>query len=96
MTQDNPEAPDVLTATWVVDGLEGRLARVELEDGQTVDLSLASLPRGVKEGDVLRMQLEGGDFTLEIDPVETARRQAGAQAQLDALNQAAPSGEIDL
>jgi hypothetical protein len=96
MTQDNAEAPDVLTATWVVDGLEGRLARVELEDGQTVDLSLASLPPGAREGDVLRVQIQGGDLTLEIDDAQTAQRRAGAQTQLDALNQTSPSGEIDL
>ena len=96
MPQDNPEAPDVLSATWTVDGLEGRLARVELGDGQTVDLSLASLPRGVREGDVLRVHIEGGDFTVEIDHAETAHRRAGAQAQLDALNRTSPSGEIDL
>ncbi|MFC5849636.1 DUF3006 domain-containing protein [Deinococcus petrolearius] len=96
MPQDHSEAPDVPTATWIIDALEGRLARVELEDGETVDLSLSSLPPGAREGDVLRVFEDGGDFTLEIDHAETARRRAGAQAQLDALNQAAPAGEIDL
>lgn len=81
---------------WVVDALEGRLARVELDDGQVVDLPLASLPGGVREGDVLRMEEEDGDFTLEIDHAETARRRTVAQAQLDALNRTAPGGEIDL
>lgn len=96
MLQDHAEFPDVLSATWVVDGLEDRHARVEVEDGHTVDLSLASLPRGVREGDVLRVHVEGGDFTLEIDHAETVRRRAGAQQQLDALNSVAPTGEIDL
>ena len=93
MPQDHADAP---TATWVVDGLEGRLARIELEDGETVDLPLASLPPGVREGDVLQMFEEDGDFTLEIDHAETARRRGQGQAQLDALNGAAPAGEIDL
>jgi hypothetical protein len=96
MAQDNMEAPGTPTATWVIDGLEGHLARVELEDGETVDLSLSSLPPGAREGDVIRVFEDGGDFTLEIDHAETARRRAGAQAQLDALNRAAPAGEIDL
>lgn len=94
MTQDKPAVPDA--SFWIVDGLEGRHARVEVEDGHTIDLPLASLPRGVREGDVLRVHEDGGDFTLEIDHAETARRRAGAQAQLDALNRTAPAGEIDL
>ncbi|WP_216322776.1 DUF3006 domain-containing protein [Deinococcus aestuarii] len=96
MSQENSEAADVLSAVWVVDGLEGHLARVELEDGEIVDMALASLPRGVKEGDVLRVVVEGGDFSLELDPAETARRRTSAQAALNALNMAAPGGEIDL
>lgn len=83
------------SAFWVVDALEGRLARVELAAGEFVDLPLASLPRGVREGDVLRMQEAGGDFTLEIDHVETRLRRRAAQTQLDALNQGA-SGETGL
>lgn len=96
MSQDYSGAHNASSAWWVVDGIEGRLVRVELEDGQTVDLPLSSLPRGVREGDVLQMIEEDGDFTLEIDHAETARRRAGAQAGLDALNQAAPDGEINL
>jgi len=96
MPQDQPEAPDAMTALWIVDGIEGRQARVELEDGHTEDISLASLPRGVQEGDVLRVHLEGGDFTLEIDHALTRQRRAGAQAQLGALNRPAPAGELDL
>lgn len=76
MPQDNAEAPGVPTATWVINGLEGRLARVEVEAGHTVEMSLASLPGGVIEGDVLRMYEEGGDLTLEIDYAETAWRRA--------------------
>lgn len=96
MTQDNSGAQGASAAWWVIDGIEGHLARVELEDGQTVDLPLSSLPDGVREGDVLRFEEEGGDFSLEIDRTETARRRTGAQAQLDALNGKAPDGEINL
>lgn len=91
MSEEQPQ-----TALWVVDALEGHLARVELEDGQFVDLPLVSLPLGVREGDVLRFGEAGGDFTLEIDHAETARRRTEAQTQLDALNMTAPGGEIEL
>ncbi|KQR00064.1 DUF3006 domain-containing protein [Deinococcus sp. Leaf326] len=92
MTSDDP-APSLVT----VDGIEGRLARVELPDGTTEDWSLASLPTGVREGDVVRLHVEGGDLEMEIDHAETAQRRQGAQAQLNALNRPASVGEeIDL
>ncbi|GAA5513671.1 hypothetical protein Dcar01_02415 [Deinococcus carri] len=94
MTPDTPE-PD-LAGTLTVDAIEGRYARVEREDGSTEDWSLASLPCGVQEGDVIRLTVIDGDLDIEIDHAETQRRRASAQAQLDALNQAAPSGELDL
>lgn len=94
MTLD-PTGP-VLTGFLIVDAIEGRSARVEREDGETEDWSLASLPRGVREGDVLRVRVEDGDLTVEIDHATTRARRQAAQAQLDALNQAAPAGEIDL
>lgn len=92
MTDDT----QALGGTVVVDGIEGKWARVELPDGTTEDWSLASLPKGVKEGDVLRIEVTEGDFELEIDHAETQRRRQGAQARLDTLNQAAPDGEITL
>lgn len=79
-----------------IDGIEGQMARVELPDGTTEDWRLASLPRGVKEGDVVRIDVQGGDVNLEIDHEETDRRHALGQRQLDSLNAAAPDGDIDL
>lgn len=72
------------------------MARVELADGTTEDWRLASLPRGVKEGDVVRIHVEGGDVELEIDHAETRRRRTSAQAELLALNAQAPAGDLDL
>ena len=92
MTSDDP-APSLVT----IDGIEGHLARVELPDGTTEDWSLANLPAGVREGDVVRLHVEGGDLEVEIDHVETARRHQGAQAQLNDLNRPSVAGEeIDL
>ena len=79
-----------------VDGIEGRVARVELPDGTTEDWSLASLPKGVKEGDVVRVHVEGGDLEAEVDHAETKRRREKAQAKLDALNREPPAREITL
>lgn len=97
MTQDEQGAsPDPLTGTLIVDAIEGRLARVEREDGHFEDWPLASLPSGVREGDVVRLRVEDGDLEIEIDHEETRRRHRQAQVELDALNVAAPTGKLDL
>lgn len=77
--------------TVTVDGLEGDLARIEHESGETSDIALADLPAGVKEGDILR-EVDG---KLEINHAETGRRSEKAQAKLDALN-TTQAQEIDL
>ncbi|CAM3440537.1 DUF3006 domain-containing protein [Deinococcus saxicola] len=79
-----------------IDGIEGQVARVELPDGTTEDWRLASLPRGVKEGDVIRIDVQGGDVDTQIDHEETDRRHALGQRQLDSLNAATSDGDIDL
>lgn len=79
-----------------VDGLEGRLARVELPDGTTEDWPLASLPPGVKEGDVIRLTVNGGDLEAEIDHAQTRDCLTAAQAGTDALNAGAPTGDVEL
>ncbi|BDP42603.1 hypothetical protein DAETH_25720 [Deinococcus aetherius] len=97
MTQDEQgRPPESLTGTLIVDAIEGGKARVELADGHTEDWPLASLPRGVREGDVVRLHVEGGDLELEIDHAATRLRRGQAQAQLDALNRPAPAGDFDL
>lgn len=80
----------------VIDGIEGHLARVELPGGGTEDWRLSSLPKGIKEGDVIRIDVQGGDVDIEIDHEETDRRHAQGQRQLDALNAAVPDGDINL
>ncbi|CAM3197268.1 DUF3006 domain-containing protein [Deinococcus saxicola] len=79
-----------------IDGIEEKVARVELPDGTTEDWRLSSLPKGVKEGDVVRIDVQGGDVDLEIDQQETDRRHALGQRQLDSLNAKAPDGDLDL
>jgi len=79
-----------------IDGLEGAFARVELADGTLEDWRLEELPVGVKEGDVLEVRLRGGERHVRVDHGETRRRRASARQALTALNQDAPTGEIDL
>lgn len=88
--------PEARASHVVVDAIEGKYARVELPDGTTEDWSLASLPEGVKEGDVVRVQESGGDFEMEVDRAETEQRRSTAQRKLEALNQDAPTEEINL
>ncbi|WP_278911688.1 DUF3006 domain-containing protein [Deinococcus wulumuqiensis] len=71
-------------------------SRIELPDGTTADWLLSTLPKGVKEGDMLLISGEGGDFDLEIDHAETQRRRQQGQTKLEALNQTAPDGEMTL
>jgi flagella basal body P-ring formation protein FlgA len=89
----DPDAP--LTDLLTVDALEGDVARVELPDGTTVDLSRASLPKGIKEGDALRLTVEGGDMEIDVDAGASAQRQQQAQGELDILNQPI-NGEVNL
>ncbi|MDL2342530.1 MULTISPECIES: DUF3006 domain-containing protein [Deinococcus] len=97
-SHDRDDTPPTLAGPTqiTVDGIEGNVARIELPDGTTADWDLASLPRGVREGDVVRLHVEHGDLEIEIDHAATTRRRTAAQSQLDAMNRAAPTGEIDL
>ncbi|UBV45182.1 DUF3006 domain-containing protein (plasmid) [Deinococcus taeanensis] len=79
-----------------IDGIEGAFARVELADGTLADWRLEELPVGVKEGDVLEVRLRGGERHVRVDRGETRRRKASARQALTALNEGAPTGEIDL
>ncbi|MEF2279433.1 DUF3006 domain-containing protein [Deinococcus sp. YIM 134068] len=95
-TSGTPEP--MLIGVLSVDAIEGGLARVELDDGEVEDWPLASLPRGVREEDVMRIHVhvEGGDLTVEMDKEATRELRQSVQAQPDALNLTAPVGEIDL
>ncbi|RJF75570.1 DUF3006 domain-containing protein [Deinococcus cavernae] len=80
----------------IVDAIEGEKARVEIEPGLTVDWDRASLPAGVKAGDVIRIEGQGEDQHLELDRAATRQRREQAQDSLEALNQNAPKGDLDL
>jgi len=44
--------------TWIVDRIEGDRAVIEVAAGQTIDLPIAWLPTGVREGSHLRVSQE--------------------------------------
>lgn len=92
--EQHNEDPGISHVT--VDGIEGKMVRVELPDGTTEDWHLASLPKGIREGDVVRLDVQGGDVDLEVDHEETDRRHALGQQQLDQLNAQAPKGDLNL
>ncbi|MHB9146794.1 MAG: DUF3006 domain-containing protein [Symbiobacteriia bacterium] len=54
---------------WVIDRFEGEYAVLVGDDRAVAQLPKANLPAGVKEGDVLRLD-------LVLDEEETARRRA--------------------
>lgn len=86
----------VTSSTYIVDGIEGDVARVELPDGTTADYPLASLPPGVQEGDVVRVTPRDSVPVGEIDHDATQARRQRAQDTLTALNADAPTGDLDL
>lgn len=62
-----------------IDRIEGEIAIVELENGETLNLPFALFaPLGAKEGDVLR---------ISIDAEETAQRKAHIASLLQGLFQ---------
>ncbi len=78
------------------DSPRGPLVRLEREDGSTFDLPLRLLPEGLREGDLLAVQDGPDGVTVRILVAETMQRHESAQAQLEALNNAADDLNGDL
>jgi len=53
------------TRPLIVDRFEGGFAVCEQEDGSMVDVDMKLLPKGTKEGDVLRV--DNGVYTIDTD-----------------------------
>lgn len=62
-------------STWVIDQINSGAASVEVDGKATITVPLAVLPRGVSEGDVLRV-------IISQDPEELQRRLAKSAAQV--------------
>ena len=78
---------------WIVDAFEEHVASIEVEGGKMIQLPRALLPRGAKEGDVLRV-------TIEVDAQATKQALDASAAQVkkgrDASAKRDPGGDIAL
>jgi DUF3006 family protein len=63
------------TSVWVIDQIENGVAAVEINGDNVLTIPIEVLPKGVREGDVLRV-------TIAQDPAELARRLAKSAAQV--------------
>ena len=85
---------------WVVDRVEGGIAvLVADDDGETVDVPLAVLPPGVREGSVLSVSESAGEplwSSAVLDEEFRLERLKRAEAALDELRKRDPGGDIVL
>lgn len=95
--------------SWVVDGIEEGIARIEEDGVRMISLPVGSLPRGVKEGDVLRVtgkprpsdgDTESFEVSISIDPTARAAALARSKAANDATmaesKKRDPGGNVSL
>ncbi len=83
---------------YVVDRIEGKTAVVVGDDGKRFDVLVDHLPRGAKEGTVLRLDAQHTiDWSrARIDDAERDRRLKRARENLDRLRASDPGGDIEL
>ena len=86
-------------AFYVVDRLEGKTAVIVADEGATYDVARSDLPKGCREGTVLRLERMGEPINwagAEIDEAERLRRLERGRATLDRLSRSDPGGDVDL
>jgi Protein of unknown function (DUF3006) len=84
-------------AYFVVDRMEGKIAVVVGDDGRTVDVPRTDLPKGSREGTVLRADGADPDWAkAEIDEAEGRRRLEQARDTLRRLSETDPGGDVEL
>jgi hypothetical protein len=85
---------------YVIDRIEGKVAVIVADDERTFDVPRRSLPKGCREGTVLRIDAEsteGPDWaSAAIDEPERLRRLERAQDTLRRLADSDPGGDIEL
>ncbi len=84
---------------YVVDRIEGKTAVVIGDDDQSFDVPVANLPKGSKEGTVLRVETAKASIDwarAHIDNAERERRLKAARENLDRLRASDPGGDIEL
>jgi DUF3006 family protein len=85
---------------YVIDRIEGKTAVIVPDDGRTFDVPLRALPKGCREGTVLRIDDAGLEIPdwghATIDEAERARRVEQAREMLRRLEASDPGGDITL
>jgi DUF3006 family protein len=85
---------------YVIDRIEGRIAVIVGDDGRSFDVPRDRLPKGCREGTVLRLEAESDrdpDWSLAvIDEAERARRIAQAREMQRRLGESDPGGDVVL
>ena len=60
---------------WVIDAIEEHVASIELPDGKMIQLPVSVLPKGTKQGQVVRV-------TFEVDAAATKQALEASAAQV--------------
>ena len=85
---------------YVVDRIEGSTAVVVGDDDREFNVPRRVLPKGTREGTVLRIDAAEGDEpkwdVAVVDEAERIRRIERARKTLDDLSKTDPGGDIDL
>ncbi|MFL5359613.1 MAG: DUF3006 domain-containing protein [Myxococcales bacterium] len=76
--------------------IEGKIAVVIADDDRTFDVPRSELPKGSREGTVLRAADEPDWSKAEIDEAEGRRRLERSRETLRRLGETDPGGDIDL
>lgn len=83
------QSVDSPSSVWVIDQIEEQIASVEVDGRTAINVPLWMLPRGVQEGDVLRV-------TMAHDPAEQARRLERSKEQVSVKSKNDPGGDVVL
>ena len=85
---------------YVVDRIEGTTAVIVADDGPTFDVPRRALPKGSREGTVLRIDGERTDSPdwaeAVIDETERVRRLERARDTIRHLGETDPGGDVEL
>jgi hypothetical protein len=78
---------------WVIDAIEERTASIELPGGRMVQLPIDVLPKGARQGQVLRVT-----FEVDTGATKAALDQSAAQVRKgsEASKKRDPGGDIGL
>ena len=88
------------TVLYAVDRLEGNVAVLVSDRGETIEMPRLELPTGIHEGSVLRVRFGAQNLpdwaSAVIDSEEETRRLKEAKQQLDEMKRSDPGGDITL